>query len=36
MGLPKTTELTAIDAAFEMLRKGLAAGTDASGTRIPS
>lgn len=32
MGLPKTTELTAI----EMLRKGIAVGTDASGTRIPS
>ena len=36
MALPKTTELTAIDAVFETLLKNIVAGTYAAGTRLPA
>jgi DNA-binding FadR family transcriptional regulator len=36
MALPKTTELTAIDAVFETLLKNIVGGTYASGTRLPA
>jgi len=36
MALPKTTELTAIDAVFEALLKNIVSGTYASGTRLPA
>ena len=35
MALPKTTELTAIDAVFETLLKNIVGGTYPSGTRLP-
>ncbi len=35
MALPKTTELTAIDAVFETLLKHIVGGTYPSGTRLP-
>jgi DNA-binding FadR family transcriptional regulator len=36
MALPKTTELTAIDAVFEALLKNIVGGTYPSGTRLPA
>lgn len=36
MALPKTTELTAIDAVFETLLKNIVGGTYAAGTRLPA
>ena len=36
MALPKTTELTAIDAVFETLLKNIVGGTYPSGTRLPA
>lgn len=35
MALPKTTEMTAIDAVFETLLKNIVGGTHPSGTRLP-
>jgi GntR family transcriptional regulator, transcriptional repressor for pyruvate dehydrogenase complex len=36
MALPKTTEVTAIDAVFETLLKNIVGGTYPSGTRLPA
>lgn len=36
MALPKTTELTAIDAVFETLLKNIVGGTYPAGTRLPA
>jgi DNA-binding FadR family transcriptional regulator len=36
MALPKTTEITAIDAVFETLLKDIVGGTYPSGTRLPA
>ena len=36
MALPKTTELTAIDAVFETLLKNIVGGVYAAGTRLPA
>jgi GntR family transcriptional repressor for pyruvate dehydrogenase complex len=36
MALPKTSEITAIDAVFETLLKNIVGGTYAAGTRLPA
>src|ERR1700754_5277979 len=36
MALPKTTELTAIDAVFETLLKNIVSGVYVAGTRLPA
>ena len=36
MALPKSTELTAIDAVFETLHKNIVGGVYAAGTRLPA